>query len=68
MFHKADAMHDTYPITKRTKQTEINTIKNILWNNVYNANLIEKPLPQPQKQKIHTDPPAPHDKMGHFYI
>jgi hypothetical protein len=29
----------TYPITERGKQTEINTIKNILQNNEYNTNL-----------------------------
>jgi hypothetical protein len=44
----------TYAITKIAKQTEINTIKNILWSNEYNTNPIEKPLPQ--QQNIHTDP------------
>jgi hypothetical protein len=38
-----------YPITKRTKDTEMNTIKNILHNNEYNTNLIRKPSPHKNK-------------------
>jgi hypothetical protein len=57
-----------YPITKRAKETEVNAIKNILKNNEYNTNQTEKPPAQPQKQNIHTDPPAPQNKIGHFYI
>jgi hypothetical protein len=34
----------TYPITKKSKQTEKNTINNILLKNKYNTNLLEKPL------------------------
>jgi hypothetical protein len=44
----------TYPITTRAKETEINTIKNILRSNEYNTDLIEKP--PLQKQNILTDP------------
>jgi hypothetical protein len=41
-----------YPITKRAKETGLNTIKNILHNNEYNTNLIRNQLSH--KSKIYT--------------
>jgi hypothetical protein len=41
-----------YPVTKRAKEMEFNTIKNILHDKEYNTNLIGKPT-LPQKQNIH---------------
>jgi hypothetical protein len=43
----------TYPITKEGKDTEINTIKNILRNNEYDIEAINK-LP-PQKKNTQTN-------------
>jgi hypothetical protein len=57
---------NTYPISKKVKDAEMNTIENILYNNKYNTNLIGKPRP-PQKQNTHW-PWAPKNKMGHLYV
>jgi hypothetical protein len=46
---------NTYPITKKVKQIEINTIRNTLQNKEYSKSLLEKPLPQSHKQNIHKD-------------
>jgi hypothetical protein len=43
----------TYPITRESKQTEENTIKNILQTNGYSINLITKLIPH--KQNIQED-------------
>jgi hypothetical protein len=53
-----------YPITKRAKEAEINTIRNILLNE-YNTNLIEKP-PFPQNQNTCTDPQHHKTKWATF--
>jgi hypothetical protein len=45
-----------YPITKISKQTGRNTIRNIPGKKEYNANLIEEPVTHPQNQNIHTEP------------
>jgi hypothetical protein len=42
-------------MTEKAKDTETNTIKDILHSNEYNTDLIRKP-PSPQKQNKHTDP------------
>jgi hypothetical protein len=52
------------PITTRAKETEINTVQNILQNNECNTDLIEK-TPQ-QKQNILTNPQ--HHKWATFHI
>jgi hypothetical protein len=57
-----------YPITKKSKQTEKKTIKNILQKNEYNRNLLDIPLSQPQKPNIHEEPKHQKNKMGHVYI
>jgi hypothetical protein len=58
-------MH-TYPIGKEAKETELSTIKNILQNNEYNENIVEKPL-HPKKEKTRRHP-EPKNKMVHLHI
>jgi hypothetical protein len=57
---------NTYPITKKSKQTEKTTIKNILQKNEYNTSLLEKPLSQPQKQNINEEPKHQTTKWATF--
>jgi hypothetical protein len=66
--HVINRIH-TYPITRIAKETEKNTIKNILHNNEYDTSLIEKPINQDkQRTDTHTDPQNQKNKMGHIYI
>jgi hypothetical protein len=44
----------TYPITKKAKDTETDTIKNILYNNDYDINLLNKQPPHQKKRKEYT--------------
>jgi hypothetical protein len=56
----------TYRITEKTKDTERNTIKNILHVNEYSTNLTRTP-PPPQKQNKHADP-RHKKKMGCLHV
>jgi hypothetical protein len=55
----------TYLITKKGKDTEINTTKNILHNNEYNTNLVENLSPK-QKQNAHNNPNTKKKKCVTF--
>jgi hypothetical protein len=56
----------TYPITKKSKQTEENTIQNTLQKNKYNTNLLDISLSQPQKQNTHKEPKHQKTKWAMF--
>jgi hypothetical protein len=54
----------SWPVIGIPKETEINTIRNILQNNEYNTYLVESP--PPQKQNIHPDPQHQKTKWATF--
>jgi hypothetical protein len=58
----------TYPTTKKAKDAEMNTIKNILYNNDYNINLLNKlpPTQKKQKQFTHNDSQQQRTKWAIF--
>jgi hypothetical protein len=56
----------TYQITKKSKETEKITIKNILQKNEYNTNLLDISISQPQKQNMHEEPKHQKTKRATF--
>jgi hypothetical protein len=58
-----------YPITEEAKDTEINTIKNILYNNEYDTIIIKNlPTQKKRKQNSHTDTQNPQKKGPYLHI
>jgi hypothetical protein len=58
----------TYPITKKARDAEMNTNKNIQYNNYHNKNLLNKlpPNQKKKKQSTHNDSQQQRTKWAIF--